>query len=98
MTMKTSQNKVNLDTINKPLPVYKNMDNSMNSLTLNSLGKINTNLSPPILATHFLPSIIQTNNSSIQSSIQNSSNSRFLYGMLSNIQNNTNCGSCNGSK
>lgn len=95
MTMKTSQNKVNLDTINKPLPVYKNMDNSMNSLTLNSLGKINTNLSSPILATHFLPSITQNNTSSIQPSIQTN---RFLYGMLSNIQNNTNCGSCGGSK
>lgn len=41
LTMKRTQNMKNLDIINKPLPIYKNMDNSMNNLLLR--GKVTTN-------------------------------------------------------
>lgn len=94
--MKRSQNRSNLDT-NKPLPIYKNMDNSMNSLTLNANGSINTNINPRTLATQFLPSIT-TKVQPMVTSISQPASQKYMYGMLSNIQNNISCGSCGGSK
>jgi hypothetical protein len=100
MTMKRAPNISNLDTTNKPLPVYKTMDNSMNSLTLFARERVNTNINPPKFITQVLPSI-----TTIQPSIITSQTSAiipqqsFMYGMLSNIQNsNTNCKSCGNSK
>jgi hypothetical protein len=73
------------------------MDNSMNYLTLNARERINTNLKPPLLATQFLPSI--TNNiQPMVNSTNQSTSQKYMYGMLSNIQYNTSCGSCGGSK
>ena len=96
MIMNKSKNKVNLDTNTKPIPSYKIMDNSMNSLTLRARERINTNIIPPVFITDILPSITDT--PSITPAIQSQSTQNFMYGMLSNIQKNTNCGSCGGSK
>lgn len=89
MRMKTPQNKYNLDINAKPLPSYKNMDNSMNSLTLRARERINTNINPPQFTTDILPSTTDTPVITTQN---------FMYGMLSNIQKNRNCSSCGGSK
>ena len=93
MTMKTPQNKYNLDANIKPLPSYKNMDNSMNSLTLRARERINTNINPPQFITDILPSISEEPSITPAITTQN-----FMYGMLSNIQKNRNCSSCGGSK
>lgn len=94
--MNNSKNKVNLDTNTKPLPRYKIMDNSMNDRIIKGRERINTNIKPPVFITDILPSITDT--PSISPAFQSQSTQNFMYGMLSNIQKNTNCGSCGGSK
>lgn len=103
MTMNKLKNKVTLDTNTKPLPTYKVMDNSMNSLTLRARERINTNINHPMRVTQILPSITPTRNivttNSITPLIALPTPQPYMYNMLSTIHaGSMNCGSCGGSK
>lgn len=103
MTMNSPKNKTNLDIRNKPLPIYKNMDNSMNSLVLRGQEKINTNIQPPTRVTQILPSITPTltiiqPTSNIIPPGTSRSTQPYMYSMLSSVQTgNIHCGACGGS-